>query len=44
MSASHVVVEIGGWEHECCGLAVEIGDVVEYWVVSADGARRFGEV
>ncbi|WP_412162905.1 hypothetical protein [Curtobacterium flaccumfaciens] len=44
MSASHVVVEIGGWEHECCGPAVEIGDVVEYWVVSADGARRFGEV
>lgn len=39
-----VVVIIGGWEHECCGPAVEIGDVVEYGVVSADGARRFEEV
>jgi hypothetical protein len=39
-----VVVLVGGWEHECCGPAVEIGDVVEYGVVSADGARRFVEV
>ncbi|MBT1672494.1 hypothetical protein [Curtobacterium flaccumfaciens] len=44
MSASHVVVEIGGWEHQCCGPAVEIGDVVEYGVVPTDGARRFEEV
>ncbi|SOC87234.1 hypothetical protein SAMN05660766_0903 [Curtobacterium sp. 314Chir4.1] len=42
--AEPVVVIIGGWEHECCGPAVEIGDVVEYGVVSADGARRFEEV
>jgi hypothetical protein len=42
--AELVVVVIGGWEHECCGPAVEIGDVVEYGVVSADGARRFEEV
>lgn len=42
--AEPVVVIIGGWEHECCGPAVEIGDVVEYGVVSADGARRFVEV
>lgn len=39
-----VVVLVGGWEHQCCGLPVEIGDVVEYGVVSADGARRFEEV
>ncbi|MFJ7286779.1 MULTISPECIES: DUF6578 domain-containing protein [unclassified Curtobacterium] len=39
-----VVVLVGGWEHQCCGLPVEIGDVVEYGVVSADGARRFAEI
>jgi hypothetical protein len=39
-----VVVLVGGWEHECCGPAVEVGDVVEYWVVPADGARRYEEV
>lgn len=39
-----VVVLVGGWEHECCGPAVAIGDVVKYGVVPADGARRFGEV
>ncbi|WP_439690637.1 hypothetical protein ACRQ4C_07090 [Curtobacterium sp. SP.BCp] len=39
-----VVVEVGGWEHLCCGGAVEIGDEVEYPVVQADGARRFAEV
>lgn len=42
--AEAVVVVVGGWEHLCCGLPVEIGDVVEYGVVSADGARRFEEV
>lgn len=42
--ADPVVVIVGGWEHECCGPAVEIGDVVEYGVVSADGARRFEEI
>lgn len=39
-----IAVEVGGWEHQCCGIAVEIGEVVEYGVVSADGARRFAEV
>ncbi|WP_416395169.1 MULTISPECIES: hypothetical protein [unclassified Curtobacterium] len=39
-----VVVLVGGWEHQCCGLPVEIGEVVEYGVVSADGARRFAEI
>ncbi|WP_420367329.1 hypothetical protein [Curtobacterium sp. L1-20] len=42
--ADPVVVVVGGWEHMCCGLPVEVGDVVEYGVVSADGARRFEEI
>ncbi|MEZ0163555.1 DUF6578 domain-containing protein [Kineococcus sp. LSe6-4] len=25
-----VIVEVGGWEHECCGAAVERGDVVTF--------------
>lgn len=39
-----VVVVLGGWEHQCCGEVVEVGEFVEYGVVSTDGARRFEEV
>ena len=39
-----VTVVLGGWEHLCCGAAVEIGDQVDYGVVSEDGPRRFAEV
>ena len=40
--AEPVVVLVGGWEHQCCGLAAELGDVVEYTVVPADGTRHDG--
>ena len=37
-----VVVLVGGWEHQCCGLAAELGDVVEYAVVPTDGPGNDG--
>ncbi|MBT2504100.1 hypothetical protein [Curtobacterium sp. ISL-83] len=44
MSAPEHVVTVGGWEHDCCGLAIEIGDVVEYSVVSGNVAGRYEAV
>jgi uncharacterized protein DUF6578 len=32
-----VEVEVGGWEHQCCGPAVERGQVVK-WAYHVDGA------
>ncbi|WP_337062858.1 DUF6578 domain-containing protein [Kineococcus sp. G2] len=41
-----VVVEVGGWEHECCGSAVERDDVVTFDCVrhvEPDGRVRLVE-
>ncbi|MBC3763553.1 hypothetical protein ACUN7V_16130 [Quadrisphaera oryzae] len=32
-----VVVEIGGWEHSCCGSAVERGQLVDLGCLRVDG-------
>lgn len=37
-----VVVEVGGWEHECCGPAYEVDTVVRLtcWLVSGGGGQE----
>lgn len=42
-----MVVEVGGWEHECCGAAYERGQLVDLNCVSylgGDGRNCFSEV
>lgn len=41
-----VVVEVGGWEHECCGAAIERNDVVTFdclCLMRQDGHMRLLE-
>ena len=41
-----VVVEVGGWEHECCGEAIERNQLVDLQCVNytgQDGVRRLAE-
>ncbi|MCF6743467.1 hypothetical protein E9529_04105 [Blastococcus sp. KM273128] len=41
-----VVVEVGGWEHECCGEAVERNQLVDFSCIryqGPDGRERLAE-
>ena len=41
-----VIVEVGGWEHECCGPAIERGDSVTFTCIrhlQSDGQVRLIE-
>ena len=41
-----VVVEVGDWEHECCGEAIERNQLVDYQCISSsgpDGRLRLSE-
>ncbi|MEU2347193.1 hypothetical protein [Modestobacter sp. NPDC049651] len=41
-----VVVEVGGWEHQCCGEAVERGQLVDFRCIRSagpDGRVRLSE-
>ncbi|WP_311712152.1 DUF6578 domain-containing protein [Geodermatophilus sabuli] len=41
-----VVVEVGDWEHECCGEAIERNQLVDFQCIRStgpDGRRRFVE-
>lgn len=41
-----VVVEVGGWEHECCGEAIELDQVVDFRCIAwaaPDGRVRLIE-
>lgn len=38
------VVEIGGWEHECCGRAYERGDRVELDCIRSQGAGDIAQL
>jgi hypothetical protein len=43
---TEVVVQVGGWEHECCGEAVEVNQIVDFGCLvrrRASGEEQFVE-
>lgn len=46
MSAEEVVIQVGGWEHECCGEAIEVNQIIDFGCLAprqASGEERFIE-
>jgi hypothetical protein len=37
VAAVDVVLEVGGWEHECCGEAIERDQLVDFWCIRYEG-------
>ena len=43
---AEIVVQVGGWEHECCGEAVEVNQVVDFGCLArrrASGEEQYVE-
>lgn len=43
MSAEEVVIQVGGWEHECCGEAIEVNQIIDFGCLAprqASGEER----